>query len=98
MQGGWRPWCAQGSSVTYIVAPAGSSPRAPAVLERRPLGVQPAELGVEALADHLAVADDTAPTSGFGLTRPRPPSASSSARRRCARSVAVSWVFIGLID
>ena len=36
----------------------------------------------------------TAPTSGFGLTRPRPPSASSSARRRCARSVPVSWAFI----
>ena len=57
-QGGWRPWCAQGSSVTYIVAPAGSSPRAPAVLQRRPLGVQPAQLGVEPLADHLAVAHD----------------------------------------
>ena len=27
VQGGWRPWCAQGSRVTYIVAPAGSSPR-----------------------------------------------------------------------
>ena len=26
-QGGWRPWCAQGSSVTYIVAPARSAPR-----------------------------------------------------------------------
>ena len=35
-----------------VVAPRG------AVGERRPLRVQPAELGVEALADHLAVADD----------------------------------------
>ena len=52
----------------------------PAVLERRPLGVELAEGRVEALADDLAVADETAPTSGFGLTRPRPPSASSSAR------------------
>ena len=34
------------------------------------------------------------PTSGFGLTRPRPSSANSSARRRCSRSVAVSWEFI----
>ena len=58
MQGGWRPWWAQGSSVTYIVAPAGSSPRAAAVLDRGALGVQTAELGVEALADHLVVADE----------------------------------------
>ena len=27
VQGGWRPWWAQGSRVTYIVAPEGSSPR-----------------------------------------------------------------------
>ena len=38
----------------------------------------------------------TAPTSGFGLTRPRPPSASSSARRRWARSVPVSWLFMAV--
>ncbi len=32
----------------------------------------------------------TAPTSGFGLTLPRPPSASSTARKRWARSSAVA--------
>ena len=59
MHGGWRPWCAQGSSETYIVAPAGVvAARARAVGERGDLGVRAAELGVEALADHLAVADD----------------------------------------
>ena len=57
-QGGWRPWWAQGSSVTYIVAPAGSSPALAAVGQRRPLRVQPAELGVKPLADDLAVAHD----------------------------------------
>ena len=51
-----------------------------AVGERRDLGVHAAEPGVKALADRLAAAEITAPTSGFGLTRPRPPSASSSAR------------------
>ena len=36
----------------------GSSPRSRAVGQRRPLSVQPAQLGVEPLADHLAVAHD----------------------------------------
>ena len=55
---------------------------------------------MEALADHLAVrATITAPTSGFGLTRPRPPSASSRARRSWARSASVATeVIIALID
>ena len=57
-QGGWRPWWAHGSSVTYIVAPATSSPRSRGVGERRPLGVQTPELGVEALPDNLPAADD----------------------------------------
>ena len=38
--------------------PRGILSAAPAVLERRPLGVNATELGVEALADHLSVADD----------------------------------------
>ena len=52
--GGWRPWWAQGSSVTddrrarRVLAPRAG------VLDRRDLGVDAAELGVEALADHLA--------------------------------------------
>ena len=69
-QGGWRPWCAQGSSVTYIVAPAGSLPRAGAVGQRRPLRVQPAELGVESLADDLAVADDDGADQRIGADPP----------------------------
>ena len=62
-----------------------------AILERGPLGVKAAERRVKPFADDLPPRTITAPTSGFGLTRPRPPSASSSARSRCARSVAVSW-------
>ena len=56
MQGGWRPWWAQGSRVTYSVAPAGSIAPGAAVVQGRDLGVGAAELGVEALADRLAVA------------------------------------------
>ena len=57
-QGGWRPWWAQGSSVTYIVAPAGIVAPLGAVGECGALRVQPAELGMETLAENLAVADD----------------------------------------
>ena len=54
-----------------------------AVGERGDLGVDVAERGVMALADHLAVADERPRRRrGFGLTLPRPRSASSSVRRR----------------
>ena len=99
VQGGWRPWWAQGSSVTYIVAPAGSWPRARQSASAATSACDAAELGVEALADRpRRRATSTAPTSGFGLTRPRPPSASSSARRRWARSSVCGDVSSCLID
>ena len=64
------------------VGPAGGG-------DRRALGVRPAQLGVEALAQRPGRrCTITAPTSGFGLVRPRPPSASSIARSRCSWSVA----------
>ena len=53
--GGCRPVCAHGSSVTYIVAPAGSSPRSAQSLKRSPLGMQIPKLSVVALADHSAI-------------------------------------------
>jgi hypothetical protein len=55
-----------------------------AVLDRGALRVQVSELGVESSPITASSRTSTAPTSGFGLTRPRPPSASASARRRCA--------------
>ena len=58
MQGGVRPWWAQGSSVTKIVAPREIGPARARVGDRGDLGVRAAELGVPALADHLAAARD----------------------------------------
>ena len=73
MQGGWRPSWAQGSSVTYIVAPAASSPRRAAILERRPLGVQAAQLGVEPLADRLLSTHDHGADQRIRADPPAPP-------------------------
>ena len=72
MHGGWRPWWAQGSSVTYIVAPAGSSPRLRQSCDRGDLGVRAAELGVVALADHLAVAHEDGADDGIRADLPAP--------------------------
>ena len=80
---GLGPRCARGS------------PRAPPPPRR---GGRSSTREVEALADRSPLATRRAPTSRSGLTLPRPPSASSSARRRCARSVPVSWAFIRPID
>ena len=71
MHGGVRPWWQHGSSDTYRVASARSLAAGGA--DRLDLGVRRAERAVKALADDLvAVAPITAPTSGLGLTRPRP--------------------------
>ena len=53
-----------------MVDPAGSSPRWRASVDRRPLGVQAAELGVEALADHLVVADEHGADQRVGADTP----------------------------
>ena len=82
VQGGWRPWWAQGSSVTYIVAPAGSSPRARQSSSAARSACRPPSSAWKPSPITSPSRTTTAPTSGFGLTRPRPPSASSSARRR----------------
>ena len=91
MHGGWRPWWAQGSSVTYIVAPLTSAPRCAAsesaltsawAWPRRSWNPSPITLpSAETI---------TAPTIGFGLTEPRPRAASSSARRMCTPSWSVA--------
>ena len=66
------PWCAQGSSVTYIVAPAGSLPRSRQSVERRPLGVQVTQFGVKPLANHLAVPHDHSSDERIGADPPPP--------------------------
>ena len=55
-------------------------------LERDDLGVRPARALVPSLAHHLAVADTTDPTTGFGRVVHRPRSARSSARARKSAS------------
>src|SRR5580692_7981095 len=89
-QGGVLPWCEQGSSVTYSVAPRAASParrKASTSAWGRPPGwVQPRPT----MTPSLTI---TAPTAGFGQVRPSPrrPSESASAMKRrsaltCARS------------
>ena len=43
-----------------------------AIRQRRPLGVQPAQLGMKPLADHLAVADDHRADQGIRADAPAP--------------------------
>ena len=55
--GGWRPWCEQGSSDTYAVAPCAPCGTGE---QRVRLGMALARPHVPALAEHLAVAHDHA--------------------------------------
>ncbi len=75
--GGVRPWCEQGSSVTYAVAPRAADAGLP---QRKDLGVRLARALVEPLAHHLAPAHEHATDAGFGGVEYRPRRASSSAR------------------
>ena len=61
-----------------------------AVLERRPLGVQAAELGVEALADHLAVAHDDGADQRVGADLPPPILGQLQRALQVGRSVPVA--------
>ena len=88
LQGGWRPWWAQGSSVTYIVAPADVLAAARRVGERRPLGVQTPELGVEALPDNLLAADDDRADQRI---RADPTAAALGQRERLSQEFKVCW-------
>ncbi len=98
VQGGWRPSWAQGSSVTYIVAPVGSSPRPRQSSSAARSACSPPSSACHPSPITSPSRTSTAPTSGFGLTCPRPRPASSRARRRCSRSVSVSCAFIEPID
>ncbi len=86
-QGPVRPTCEQGSSVQYNVAPCA---RAPASAKRVNLCVRPAsDLVAPRPTTTPSSSTITAPTMGFGLVRPRPRSASDSARAMCARSTSL---------
>src|SRR5580693_9112966 len=80
-QGGDLPWCEQGSSVTYSVAPRPASPArrnaSTSAWGRPPGWVQPRPT----MTPSLTI---TAPTAGFGQVRPSPrrPSDSASAMKR----------------
>jgi hypothetical protein len=74
----------------HVEAGAGRVVPAPAaVLERRTLGVQAAELGVEALADHLAVTDEHGADQRVGADPP------ATALRELERSPEPSRFLLG---
>ena len=86
VHGGVRPVCAHGSSETYIVAPRRSAPPQASIAARSACG--PPSSAWKPSPSTWPSRTITAPTSGFGLVRPRPPSASSIARARWAWSVS----------
>src|SRR6187431_1925860 len=76
-QGGVRPWCAQGSSVTKRVPPRA---RSPAASRATTSACGPPARSCQPSPTTSSPATITAPTTGFGRVVPRPRSASSSAR------------------
>ena len=88
VHGGVRPVWQHGSSETYSVAPRRSAPPAAAIAARSACG-SPSAVWKPSPSTRPS-RTITAPTSGLGLVRPRPPSASSIARARCSASVAWS--------
>src|SRR5437763_1137465 len=87
VHGGVRPWWQHGSSDTYIVAPAGSAVHADRA-SRSACGMPAAAWKPSPMVRPSFTI--TAPTSGFGLVRPRASEPSSIAllRWRSSRSVA----------
>src|SRR5438552_8186216 len=90
VQGGVFPWCAQGSRFTTRVAPRA---RSPAARKATTSACGPPNSAWYPAATTASPASTTAPTSGFGATRPLPRRARSRARsiaicsagRGCAR-------------
>src|SRR3984893_18016185 len=88
-QGGVLPWCEQGSSVTYMVAPRAVSPArrnaSTSAWGRPPGWVQPRPT----MTPSLTI---TAPTAGFGHVRPSPrlPRDSASAMKRLSSLCATA--------
>ena len=79
-QGGVRPWCEQGSSVTTAVLPLMDAPRACASRRAMTSACGPPACCVKRFADHLTVAvSKQQPTRGLGSLRPMARSASASA-------------------
>src|SRR5207302_1309944 len=83
VQGGVLPWCAHGSRFTTRVAPRA---RAPAASSATTSACGPPYSAWWPSATTLSPASTTAPTRGFGATRPQPRRARSRARCIAARS------------
>ena len=80
-QGGVRPWCEQGSSVTTRSAALDGCATRLCVPQSHDLGMRPARLLRETFADHLTVAvQQAAAHARLGSLRPMARSASASAR------------------
>src|SRR3990170_5717245 len=79
-QGGVRPWCGQGSSVTYIVAPRA---RSPACRRATTSACGPGGGWVAPSPTISPPATMTAPTVGLGEVMPR--AARASSRARCMK-------------
>src|SRR4051794_39853381 len=87
VHGGWRPWWQHGSSETYSVAPRRSaSPHAAIALTS---AWAPPYSSCQPSPSTSPSRATTAPTTGLGLTRPAPRSASSIARARWTWSLSV---------
>ena len=86
VQGGWRPWWQQGSSVTYIVAPAGDSVQCARALRSACASPQRSWKPSPMTRPSFTT---TAPTMGFGEVQPTPRPASS----RALRIYSVSVIF-----
>src|SRR5258706_7067005 len=91
-QGGVRPKCAHGSSVTYRVEPRAATP-ARASARSSACGTPPS--AVRALASTRRPFATSAPTHGFGAVRPRPRSATRTAARIHAPSASESVTVFG---
>src|SRR6266550_2821979 len=82
-QGGVLPWCAHGSRFTTRVAPRAPAPAASSATTS---ACGPPYSAWYPSARTLPPASTTAPTSGFGATRPQPRRARSRARSIASRS------------
>src|SRR5207249_9586966 len=88
VHGGVLPWCAQGSRVTTSVAPRAWSPAATSAFSS---AWGPPNSACHPSATMSWPRNTTAPTMGFGETRPQPRQASSRARRIASSSLSLSF-------
>ena len=90
MQGGVRPWCAQGSRVTTAVPPRARPAAAPSA--RTSAWGPPAGAVKPSPTTDPVASSTTQPTGGLGLVPPSALAASSMARRIASASRAGTFV------